>query len=181
MAGRTAQPETNRPEEGEEATKSSNQPLAKNSTKTMVPSANLNLDSCQGPKVPGHQALAYLPDPTEARGCQATGARRPPLTGQILYCGDVAGWPRTSWVHWGGTSAAPTHPLVRGIGRRGVGGAGRDFPLFFLLSFPLCFSFVCICSFLGQAWAEGRGELATSRRLQTADRKQTVHSYLVSP
>jgi len=30
---------------------------------------------------------------------------------------------------------------------------------------------VRIYSFLGQAWAEGKGELATSRRARTADRK----------
>jgi len=49
-------------------------------------------------------------------------------------------------------------PLIYGIGRRG-GGDGSQFS--FVLSFVNFLRH--ICSFLGQVWAEGKGELATSR------------------
>jgi len=66
----------------------------------------------------------------------------------------------------GGTGIVPAHPLVHGIGGRGVGGRVR---------FPFAFSFVIplvgIHFLLGQAWAASKGELATGRLAPTADRK----------
>ena len=59
---------------------------------------------------------------------------------------------------WGGTSVVPSRPLIHGIGRRGVGDGSR---FSFVLSFVNFLGH--IYSFLGKAWAEGKGELATSR------------------
>jgi len=49
----------------------------------------------------------------------------------------------------------------------------------YVLSFvrSVVLSLVRINFFLGQAWAEGKGELATSRRARTADRNWAVHTY----
>jgi len=52
-----------------------------------------------------------------------------------------------------------SHALLHGVCRRGVGGRTRIL-LFFLLSF-LCNFSVAYHIFLGQPWAEGKGELAT--------------------
>ena len=62
---------------------------------------------------------------------------------------------------WGGAAAVPTHAPLHGIGGRGVGPWGR-FPLFFPLSF-FCYFLGASYIFLGRAWAEGKGELATCR------------------
>ena len=65
-------------------------------------------------------------------------------------------------------------PLLHGVRRRGVGYRSVSVPLFSLLSL-LCDFFGAGCIFLGQAWAEGKGEHAIVR---TVDGKWTLLIYL---
>ena len=65
---------------------------------------------------------------------------------------------RRNRVPEGGTAFSPD-ALLHSVCRRGVDGS--RFPLFFPLSFPLRLLFLGAYSvLLGQAWAEGKGELA---------------------
>ena len=59
---------------------------------------------------------------------------------------------------WGGTAVVPAHTRLHGV-RVGVGGV-LSFALFF------CNLLGAHDSFLGQAWAEGKGVLATSRNCE---------------
>ena len=67
-----------------------------------------------------------------------------------------------------GAAAVPAHGLIRGIGSRGVGRWAR-----FLLLFPLWFP-LCAPIFSGQAWAEGKGELATCRHRADSGREKWI-------
>ena len=58
--------------------------------------------------------------------------------------------PRTSWGR-GGYTTVPTHPLVHGVGGRGVGGRVR-----FSFVIPFVISLVRINFLLGHVWAEGK-------------------------
>jgi len=103
-----------------------------------------------------------------------------------------------------GDSIVPAHARLHGVRRNGLG-AGRyknlqlinlelnqtnqqlekDLAkvLFFVLSFVLHARSSFFCNllganhiFLGQAWAEGAGKLATCRHCADSDRKRTVHN-----
>ena len=63
-------------------------------------------------------------------------------------------------------------PPLHGTGRRGVGAWGRC-PLFFPLSL-ICYLLGALYIFLGQAWAEGKGELATCRHRADCGQEKCV-------
>ena len=61
----------------------------------------------------------------------------------------------------GGTAAVPTHAGLHGVRVRGPRGAAFSFVSFLCLSL---FDFLgALLFFLGQAWAEGKGALASGR------------------
>jgi len=68
----------------------------------------------------------------------------------------------------GGTAAVPAHALLHGIGRRRVGDGRFSFVTF------LCGFLGAHLIFLGQAWAEGKGELATCRHCADCGRENWV-------
>jgi len=68
--------------------------------------------------------------------------------------------------------------MASALRRRGVGRVRFPFGFFSVTIFlcPFVCGFLGAHFILGQAQAEGKGELATSRRARTAGRKRTVHT-----